>query len=344
MKKLLTLTIVMFMASSAMAASSSITPTKPGYTANDILTGYAFGGFDVSGSQVVGWATGTGSSLKVLAKDGSSTTDLGTPDYGGTTYYNSFVRLDPSGNSVWAGFTVGDNSDDRIYQVNVTTKTWTQKATLAGNFDLEFSGGNPYVSGLNGETGNSIWLLDTSGSNNHDLIASIDGNSTGLAFDSSGNLYNTTYDGYGTASVLLKYTSTQVTGAVGASSLTRNDATKLSDTPAGAYDTTCDADGNVLFNINGSFTGHSNFTAIWNGTSGNGYNYNELAYGTGAAWNWHTFLDAEGIVTESGEGTFYQVDWCCNGIAEVTVPEPATMCLLAVGGIGVLLRRRRNRG
>ncbi len=342
MKKLLALTIVMFMAGSVLAASSSVTPTKPGYTANDILTGYAFGGFDVSGSQVVGWAN---SSLKVLAKDGSSETDLGTPDYSGTTYYNSFVRLDPSGNSVWVGFTMGDNSDDRIYQVDLTTKTWTQKATLASNFDLEFSGGNPYVSGTNSTSWgdpSGIWLLDTSGNNNHDLIASVGGSSAGLAFDSSGNLYNATYDGYGDPSVLLKYTSAQVSGAIGGTSLARADAAKLSDTPAGAYDTTCDADGNVLFNINGSSTGHSNFTAIWNGTSGNGYNYNELAYGTGAFYNWHTFLDAEGIVTEAEEGTFYQVDWCCNGIAEVTVPEPATMCLLALGGGFALLRKRRR--
>jgi len=180
----------------AAADSAILTPMPAGErTATDILTGAGyFVGFDVSGDSVVGWASG---SLKQFDKSsGAVLADLGAPS--GYSGYNSFVRMDPSGNSAWAAFTVYDGTnDDRIYQVDISTGTWTHEATLACNFDLEFSGGNAYVSGLN--SGNwsdptCIWQLDTSGADNHDKIVEMSGNSAGLAFDASGNAYYASND------------------------------------------------------------------------------------------------------------------------------------------------------
>ena len=34
-----------------------------------------------------------------------------------TTTYNSFVKFDPSGQSIWVGYTVGGDINDQIYQV-----------------------------------------------------------------------------------------------------------------------------------------------------------------------------------------------------------------------------------
>src|SRR5207253_1198884 len=109
------------------------------------------------------------------------------PYFSNFSAFNSFVRIDSLGTSAWLGFTKANNADDRIFQVNLANGTWTQKATLAGNMDLRFFGNSAFVSGLQGGSPN-IALLDTSGTNNHDVVLTLSGNSAGFDFDSSGNL------------------------------------------------------------------------------------------------------------------------------------------------------------
>ena len=297
--------------------------------ANDILTDYYFGGYDVVSDGVVGWGN---NSLQKVTADGTVTLySCGTPaDYSG---YNSFVRQDPSGTSAWVGFTVGDNSDDRIYQVDYATGKWTHMATMAGNFDLEFSGNNAFVSGLNSTDWSDptcIWLLDTSGGNNHDLIVEMGGNSAGLAFDNAGNAVYASYDGE-----LYTWSSSDIAGAIGAGNLTYLDGTKLSDLECGAYDIDVDDAGNIIFNGNGSYS----YTAIWNGVTGDGFNYDYLSTGSGEYGNWHSFIDSMGDV--SVDGTYYQADFYTYGIAQVVVPEPATLSLLGLGAVLFAGRRKR---
>ena len=337
------LTVAMFLAviffpATGMAESAFFDPNT-GYAANDILTGFSFTGYDVSGSNVYGWANG---SLKVIDKTTGVYTDLGTAT--GETGWNSFVRLDPSGSSVWAGFTGGTNGD-RIYQVDASTGMWTHKATMASNFDMEFYDGNAYVSGLNSTDWNdptSIWLLDTTGADDHDKIVEMRGNSAGLAFDGSGNAYYATYDGYGLAGEMFRWGAADIAGATGAGNLGISDGTKLADIEQGAYDIDVDDAGNVLFNGNGSYS----YAAIWNGTEGNGNNYDYIGVGdpTVAGYNWFGFLDSEGNVIEVDGGFLYQTDYSPFGIAAVNaVPIPGAVWLLGSGLIALVGIRKKTR-
>jgi hypothetical protein len=67
------------------------------------------------------------------------------------------------------------------------TGTWDHKANMPANWDLEFWNDSLLVSGLNSadyQTPNAIFLLDTSGQDQHRKIVETGGNSAGLAVDS----------------------------------------------------------------------------------------------------------------------------------------------------------------
>jgi len=332
LRSLICLIIVLAISTISEADSAFFAP-EPGYQANDILITVSFSGYEAYGSNVIGWA---GGSLKTYSKNGTQTNDFGSPpDY--SDYWNNFVKLDPSGDSAWVGFSVSGNTDDRIYQIDLSSGTWNYRATMAGNFEIEFSGGNPYVSGLNSTNWSdpsSIWLLDVSGGDNHDLIVSIGGYSAGLGFDDLGNLYYAT-NGISGGNILIQYTATQIANAIGTESLSLSEATKLSDIDGGAYDIDVDDASNVLYNANGGAIIPS-YTAVWDGNTGSGTNYDLIGTGKGKWGDWFSFMDTEGDVTTSG--SLYQADFYFNGIAEVAVPEPATIALLGIGGL--LLRRR----
>ena len=342
----LTFSILLLLPAAGMADSGFFSPNT-GYAANDILTTQNFVGYDVFGSSVVGWDNVT-DTLNIYAKSGGVTTALGAP----TGYYtpdtdrwNSFVRLDPSGTSAWVGFTTSDHAgDDRIYQVDFATLTWTRKATMASNFEMEFYDGNAYVSGLNSTISSdptSIWLLDRTGDDDHDKIVELRGNSAGLAFDGSGNAYYATYDGYGVAGEMFRWDAANIAGAIGAGNLAISDGTKLADIEQGAYDIDVDDAGNVLFNGNGKYS----YTAVWDETEGSGYNYDYIGVGdpSGAGYNWFGFLDSEGDVTKAYDGHLYQTDSAPLGIADVNaVPVPAAVWLIGSAFLCILGIRQKN--
>jgi len=325
--------------SSPLWADSAIITPSPEYQATDHLTSLNVNGYDVSGDMVAVYAN---QHLEVYNRNTwQPLYNLGDANYGGlATTYNSFVKFDPGGQSLWVGYTVGGNVNDRIYQVTNldTTPTWNYVATLPSNYDLAFSGTTPYVSGLNStEWGgpNSIWRLDTSGNNQHTLIAPVGGFAAGIAFDATGNLYYGT--NLGANDKLVKFTAADVNQInPGDDPLSLADATVLSSLLYPAADVTVDGAGHVLFTVNqidSSWKQWSSTLAMWNGTIGDDDNYDVV--GTAAENHAYTFIHAMGDVTTSGVA--YLADAGAWGgpplgmaeIRPVPVPEPTSAGLAA---------------
>ncbi len=192
-------------------AASNIIAPAPEYQAADQLTTVNPNGYDVFGDQAAVYADGH---LELYNRNTwSPVCNLGDAGYGGlTTAYNSFVKFDPSGQSVWVGYTVGGDTNDRIYQVTNlgATPTWNYVATMPSNYDLAFSGTTPYVSGPNSTTlgaENCIWRMNPT-TGQFTEVAAVGGFAAGIAFDAAGNLYYGT-DSY-TDNKLLEFPAAQV--------------------------------------------------------------------------------------------------------------------------------------
>jgi len=197
--------------------------------------------------------------------------------------FPGFLCLSPDESTLWAGYTDMDNVDARIYSIEVGSGTWNLEARMPSNFDLAFWGDSILVSGLNSadfNTPNAIYVLDTSGGDQHRMIIETGGSSAGLAVDSQNNLY------FGTSSfvdpnALYRWDSAQVAavvGSPGAAPLQLADAIKLSDLPTGAYDCEVDAGDNLVFNMN--TWGGTQVIGRWDNVPGDGSNYDTLATST----------------------------------------------------------------
>lgn len=277
--------------SGVMGQSSFLNPIGK-YKANDLMASLTFAYFDVHDS--LAYATGDNLIYCFHLESGELIQTYSTPsDY---QAFSSFLTVSPDGSEVWAGFTTTGNTDDRIYTLDPVSGTWTLKATLAANFDLEFFDNQILVSGLNSQNWgdpNFIFLLDISGNNNHRKIIETGGNPAGFSVSVSRNLF------YGTSffsqdNALYRWSSQQldeIIGNAGTGFLTLNDAEKLSDLPAGTYDCVADDEENVAFNIN-DFSSDK-ILAKWNGTSGNGLNFDTIALAPGGS-DWLTMLKVTG--------------------------------------------------
>ena len=193
--------------------------------------------------------------------------------------------MSPDESTIWAGFTDLDNVDARIYSIDVGSGAWSLEARMPSNWDLAFWNDSILVSGLNSadfNSPNAIYVLDTSGGDQHRLIIETGGSSAGLAVDSHGDLY------YGSSSftdpnALYRWDSAQLAAVIespAAAPLQLGDAVKLSDLPTGAYDCEMDAGDNLVFTMN--TWGGTQVIGRWNNISGNGFNYDTLA--TSSEW------------------------------------------------------------
>lgn len=301
---------------------SGIVSPSSGYSAVDRLTDYAPEAFGVFGDNLALFEKSTGLQV-VNPADGTIMMSLGTPtDYFAAYTQNSvigvwssFVVADPSGNSIWVGFNNYGNSDDRIYQVDQAGH-WTQKATLTGNWDMEFHGSTAYLSadtsGLGGGN-NSLWTFNTATGQLVD-IAHVGGYSAGLGVDSAGNLYYGTYGFTPGNQALYRFSAQQISSAVSSGTpLELQSAAKMADfvDANGPYDLDVDAAGNVVFNLNGN----SSKVAVWNGIQGNGANYNIIGNGEGD--HWYSMLATVGNIRQPG-GIIYMQDYFSPGIVQLT--------------------------
>jgi len=205
-------------------------------------------------------------------------------DYNLVTF-PSFLCLSPDESTLWAGFTDLENVDARIYSIDVGSGAWRLEARMPSNWDLAFWNDSILVSGLNSadfNSPNAIYVLDTSGGNQHRIIIETGGSSAGLAVDSHGDLY------YGSSSftdpnALYRWDSAQLAAVIespAAAPLQLGDAVKLSDLPTGAYDCEVDTGDNLVFTMN--TWGGTQVIGRWNNISGDGFNYDTLA--TSSEW------------------------------------------------------------
>lgn len=323
-------------------AQSNIVTPQGGFEARDVFTHLDPKGMDVWGDHIALYDSGK---LKVYNRFTEETVyDLGDPMYYSGDSYNSFVTFEPGGDALWVGYTVGGNVDDRIYRVALEDATWTYKATLPANFDLAFRGDTPYVSGLNSTTWggpNSIWQLDVSGDNNHTLVAGVGGFAAGLAFDAGGNLYYAT--NFGVDDWLVRLSADQV--AEGGK--TFEDAELLASIPYPSTAVNVDSANNVLVTYNEvlfpDWEQLSSTLALWDGGT------DLTVIGDAGPDHWYTFVKSVGDVTRGG--MMYLADggaWNAPilGIAEIRVPEPASLLMLLCGAVVGMVgfgRRRKRR-
>ena len=226
---------------------------EEGYRVADFLPTYApVGAFDIQGDHVY---IQDGDSIHVVeAASGKEVAIYGEPAAYEAVNYASFLTVSPDGDRIWAGYTSNGNTDDRIYSIDALTGEWTLKARFPGNYDLIFWKDIILVSGLNANTWgdpSGIYILDTSGLDQHRLLIEVGGNSAGMAIDTLMNLY------YGTSNsmepnAIYRWDEADLEAAIeapGLDTLQLNDVIKLSDVPGGVSDCEIDEAFNLIFSI-----------------------------------------------------------------------------------------------
>jgi len=197
-----------------------------------------------------------------------------------TIPFPGFLCLSPDESRLWSGYTNLDNEDSRIYSVDLESGNWKLEARMPSNWDLAFWNDSILVSGLNStdfDSPNSIYVLDTSGTDQHRSIIETGGNSAGLAIDSRGNLYSgTSY--LSSPNAIYRWDSAQLATVIEsptAAPLQIGDGEKLTDLPSGAYDCEVDAGDNLVFTMN--TWGGTQVIGHWNRIPGDGFNYDTIA-------------------------------------------------------------------
>ncbi|PIE88289.1 MAG: hypothetical protein CSA04_02695 [Bacteroidetes bacterium] len=269
----LLLAVLMLLIGPIFAQSGYMVPEE-GYLTNDHFVAYTFSAFDVHGDLLFGYdeqglhalSLTTGEELYVIPPP---------PNY---LCFSSFLSIDETGQYAWMGFTVTGNDDDRIYTCNLSTQQWEQQAVFACNFDMERRGDHILISGLNAVPGaapNGIYILDTSGNNDHIKLIETGGSSAGLAVDSEGNIYYASF--FYDQDMILKWDSADIEEVItgGSAPLTPEEAETISLLPAGSYDIDCDNADNIIFNCNDYVNG--SFVGVWDGTTGNGEHFFKTA-------------------------------------------------------------------
>lgn len=276
-----------------------------GYRVADFLSDYVpAGAFDIVGDRVY---IQDGDTIHVIdASTGKEIKKYGEPADYSVTNYASFLTVSPDEKTIWAGYTSDDYSDDRIYCIDMESGAWYLRARFPANYDLLIWNDSLLVSGVNSATPgdpNGIYVLDTSGLDQHRLLIEVGGYSAGLAADSLGNLY------YGTSyfmdpNAVYRWDNADLAehmGTPGSSPLQISDGIKLTDVPAGISDCEIDASCNLVFTMN-SFSGPK-VLGIWNGIGGveEGYYLDTLAVAEGE-WDWLGQIKSMGDFTRPAIG------------------------------------------
>ncbi|MEN8202089.1 MAG: DUF4465 domain-containing protein [Bacteroidota bacterium] len=304
MKKFNIIMSGLLMQAGLLTGQSYLAPEE-GYRVADFLSDYTrIGAFDIKGDRVY---IQDGDSIHVLdAGTGEEIGKYGEPADYTVSNYASFLTVSPDEKSIWAGYTSDGNADDRIYCIDMESGAWSLKAKFPGNYDLIFWKDSILVSGLNSSTWgdpNGIFVLDTSGMDQHRLILEVGGNSAGMALDTLKNLY------YGTSysmdpNAIYRWNRADLEAVIetpGSDTLQISDGVKLSDVPAGVSDCEIDAGFNLVFTMN--LFGSPKVLAMYNGTwaGGDGYLLDTLGVASGE-WDWLGSVKSMGDFTQPSIG------------------------------------------
>ncbi len=312
-------------------------PFVAGVTVADFNAGWNAGGFDVlANGQVV---TQMGADARLYDADGTFIRTIATrPD---ATGYGSFVRVDPTGTTVYFGKTGGDG--DYIYAAALSdvNGTASEVAELTGNFDMEFaqvsSVWTPFATGLHTGISTGVWLVDLTGADQHDLITEIGGYSSGLAFDSNGRLLVGSYNSGTVSDGIVAYDAVDWQAWIGPANDVADASDLLTLTEASVYDIAVDDADNVAFNMNGA---SSSVAWIEDGKDYSGYGGFDYDFAFAEANHWLTQADATGDL--SVKGKIYTGDFYNSEVGTVETPEPASILLVSAAGVLLGVARRRK--
>lgn len=354
MKSFLTaLTVFLLFTSISTAADESliIDVDESKFSARDIGGGPIEGGFNVSSGQIhywnaPNWASDGGYS--VLDSATGTVTNMGRPASVSTNGFGDPFGVYNSQHDSFYAASYLNSGTSCLYKYDYGTSSWSEEGTAVNMYGGDVYNGDLYISGLRepwtgGYDNTFVSLYDFSHLHAHDALIEVGGASAHVALDNQGNVYYGKFEPAGTAA-LYRWTADQVAGVVddlagGAidTYLTLDDGQKLADLEGGANGLAVDDAGNIFFTFNGA----SSSLCMWDGTIGDGFNYDVIAtLDPSQSFGWFGPLAIEGNFLE---GAPLYGSYSYGGpITEITanVPEPATIAVLGLGGF--FLRRRKK--
>jgi len=335
-------------AGTALADSANVSLLIDG-TSRDIGTGQISleGGFSVHNGIGHYWSGATYYTVDLATE---TITNMGAPgSVLSNGYGDPFGMYDATTNAFYAA-TYSGAGDSYIYKYDYSANTWSAPYNAVNIYGGDFYNGDLYITGLRepwsgGYDTNYISLFDFSGNEYHDAIIQTGGASASTALDADGNVYYAAYTTTG-STALYRWTAAQISGVrndlAGGDEdtfLTLAEGQKLSDLPGGANGITVDDAGHVFITTNGY--PDSNLM-MWNGTEGDGDNYETIAINPDGSFAWFGPLDIEGDFT-TGDSLYgsYGFGGPITEIIAAPVPVPGAVWLLGSGLLGMVGLRRK---